>query len=77
MQLHPLSLKLFVAVVESGSIAGAAEQHHRSPTIARNIAVTSAERTPWPMTSQMRMPAHVSERLWTLKKSPPSCAAQK
>lgn len=28
MQLHPLSLKLFVAVVESGSIAGAAEQHH-------------------------------------------------
>lgn len=28
MHLDPLSLKLFVAVVESGSIAGAAERHH-------------------------------------------------
>ena len=37
---------------------------------ARIIAVTSAARTPWPVTSQIKTEASVSESAETLKKSP-------
>ena len=41
-----------------------------SPTSARTIAATSAARTPWPITSQMKTPAIVSESSRISKKSP-------
>ena len=43
--------------------------------MARIIAVTSAARTPWPVTSQMNTPASVGEIADTLKKSPLTVSA--
>ena len=49
----------------------------RSTTRARIMAVTSAARTSWPITSQMNRPTAVSESGITLKKSPLTAPAGK
>ena len=49
-----------------------ARSERNSSTNPRTIAVTRAERTPCPMTSQIKSPAFVSESACTLKKSPPT-----
>lgn len=48
MKLDPISLNLFIAVVEEGSIAGAAEREHiAAPAVSKRISdLDESFRTP-------------------------------